>query len=179
MRPDLRPPMHPDMRPPVRPDMRPPCTAKTISDAKILYAAGTPMSAVTTVYEVALEMSDIARKGSKTTGELLLELTRNISIMEVPIAEHKSKQDQTILVFEYVIDFLLPPSRASDAMLDLEEVYDRRWLPKYGPRFARLIFASQAVGLIWSFHGQRLTKSVGAALGLVKLYGWLSGPRGG
>jgi hypothetical protein len=52
-------------------------------------------------------------------------------------------------------------------------------LPKYGLRAARLIFASQAAGLIWSFHSQRITKWLGGALGLMKLYGWYSGPRGG
>jgi hypothetical protein len=85
------------------------------------------------------------------------------------ISERKSKHDTIILRTEYVLDLLLPPSRASDAVLDLEEVYDRRWLPNYGLRAAQLIFASQAAGLIWSFHGQRLTKWLGGALGLIKL----------
>jgi hypothetical protein len=94
-------------------------------------------------------------------------------------SKRKSEHDTIILGIEYILDFLLPPSRASDAMLDLEEVHDRRWLPRYGPRAARLIFASQAAGLIWSFHSQRITKWLGGALGLMKLYGWFSGLRGG
>jgi hypothetical protein len=94
-------------------------------------------------------------------------------------SKRNSEHDPIIPRIEYVLDLLLPPSRASDAMLDLEEVYDRRWLPKYGLRAARLIFASQAAGLIWSFHSQRIMKWLGGALGLMKLYSWFSGPRGG
>lgn len=76
-------------------------------------------------------------------------------------------------------DFLLPASRASDALLGLEDVYYRRWLPKHGPRIARLIFAVQGAGTIWGFWGPRMTKLVVGALGLHKLFGWVSGLRGG
>jgi hypothetical protein len=94
-------------------------------------------------------------------------------------SERESERGITILRIEYVLDLLLPPSRASDAQINLEDVYDQRWLPKYGPIAARLVFATQAAGLIWSFHSQRITKWLGGALGLMKLYGWYSGPRGG
>jgi hypothetical protein len=76
-------------------------------------------------------------------------------------------------------DFLLPPSRASDAHLALEDAYYRVWLPKHGSKMARLIFAVQGAGIIWSSHGRRLTTWLAGVLGLAKLYGWLSGPRGG
>ena len=156
-----KPPMRSDMRPPMRPDIGPLRTA---------------------VYEAAHEMTGTVellkqngRRGRDEHG-LIIRIEGDTVCVEV---RQTNEHDPIILKIEYVLDFLLSPSRASDAMLDLEEVYDRRWLPKYGLRAARLIFASQAAGLIWSFHSQRITKWLGGALGLMKLYGWLSGPRGG
>jgi len=89
------------------------------------------------------------------------------------------RSSDAIRKIEFWLDLLLPPGRASDALLDLEDVYGRRWLPKYGVRSARSIFAVQGAGIIWSFHSQRLTKWICGGLGLIKLSGWFSGPRGG
>jgi hypothetical protein len=77
------------------------------------------------------------------------------------------------------LDFLLPPSRAGDALLNLEVVYYSQWLPKHGSRIAGLIFAVQGAGIICGFWGPRTAKWLGGALGLLKLFGWFSGLRGG
>jgi hypothetical protein len=77
------------------------------------------------------------------------------------------------------LDSLLPPSRADDAILNLEAVYYSRWLPKYGPRTARRIFAVQGAGTILGFWGPRIIKWLAGTLGLLKLFGWFSGLRGG
>jgi hypothetical protein len=176
---DMRPAMRPEMRPDLRPEMR--VFLKTQYDPLEMPPDMRPPRTVKTAYEIGLEMTSTslevtnaaARKSAETVGELLLGLTRSA------IAGQKSKSDSAIFRIEFFIDMLLPPGRASDALLDLEDVYDRRWLPKYGLRAARLIFSSQAAGLIWGFHSQRITKWVGGTLGLMKLYSWLSGPRGG
>jgi hypothetical protein len=76
-------------------------------------------------------------------------------------------------------DSLLPPSRADDALLELKDVYCRRWLPRHGPRTARVIFAVQGAGVIWGFWSPRVTKWVLGVLGLQKLFGWFSGLHGG
>ena len=38
--------------------------------------------------------------------------------------------------FEFWVELLLPPSVVEDFLLSLEDRYNQRWLPKYGPRRA-------------------------------------------
>jgi hypothetical protein len=166
------------MRPPLHPEMRPPMHVTSLLDPAWLEAERKALLP-------QASQADVEALGKIALQELRLEMGTQLSQLRGKLASaetllrRENDRDSVILGIEYFVDLLLPPSRASDAPLNLEEVYDRRWLPKYGARAARFIFAVQAVGVIGSTHGQRLTKWLGGALGLMKLYGWLSGPRGG
>jgi hypothetical protein len=47
-----------------------------------------------------------------------------------------------------LLDMLIPSARSEDMLLTLSEAFERRWLPKYGIRKARLIFFVQSTGAI-------------------------------
>jgi hypothetical protein len=47
-----------------------------------------------------------------------------------------------------LIDMLVPAERAEDMLLALGNAFQKRWLPKYGPRGARLIFLLQSTGTV-------------------------------
>jgi hypothetical protein len=142
-----------------------------MSSKKKLAADGPPMRP-----EMRPEMREfelLSRSG--LSGKLTILPTVHVLGSHRPIGHTRRDIDG----LEYLLDLLLPPGRACDAQVELEDVYDRLWLPKYGPRKARLVFAVQGAGIIWSFHRQGLTKWLGGAFGLMKLYDWHSGPRGG
>jgi len=48
----------------------------------------------------------------------------------------------------FVIDLLVPAERAEDMLLMLQRAFEERWLPKYGFRRARYIFAVQSIGAV-------------------------------
>jgi hypothetical protein len=48
----------------------------------------------------------------------------------------------------FMIDLLIPASRADDMLLTLGAAFEERWLPKYGARRARQIFLLQSLGAI-------------------------------
>jgi hypothetical protein len=47
-----------------------------------------------------------------------------------------------------LIDMLVPAARAEDMLLTLSNAFEQRWLPKYGPRRARLFFLLQSTGAV-------------------------------
>jgi hypothetical protein len=130
---------------------------------------------ISVTYKFSAEIYDALKRKNETADIHFLE-DMHSTIKDV---FEEGQVDLVIRRTGLCFDFLLPPSRASDALLDLEDVYYRRWLPKHGPRIARLIFAVQGAGMIWGFWGPRMTKWVVGALGLQKLFGWVAGLRGG
>ena len=58
----------------------------------------------------------------------------------------------------FLIDLLLPPDKAEDAALTLEDAYAGRWTQKYGANKAKLVFYTQVCGLIAGHYWSRLEK---------------------
>jgi hypothetical protein len=50
-----------------------------------------------------------------------------------------------------ILDLCMPPELAEHRVHALLVAYDERWIPKYGPRLARAIFAAQSLGSVLSF----------------------------
>lgn len=68
----------------------------------------------------------------------------------------------------FLVDALLPVNDAPTIADALEELFAERWLPKYGPSMARVVFYSQVALTIMTVRGQLLGK---VALGILGVLG--------
>jgi hypothetical protein len=59
----------------------------------------------------------------------------------------------------FLIDLLMPPERAEDALVNILRRYDV-WVEKYGDRTARVVFTTQSFGVILSFYTEWLLRRI-------------------
>lgn len=64
----------------------------------------------------------------------------------------------------FLIELFIPPDKSDDLVLALEDAFPR-WVARYGSRKAKLIFHSQAIGIVLSFHWSKVKTIVMALAG--------------
>jgi hypothetical protein len=70
---------------------------------------------------------------------------------------------------QFILDFCLPPDRAEETRVALEDVCEKRWLPRYGHRGATIISRVHVASTIIAHHSSWITKLCGVILGMVGL----------
>jgi len=73
---------------------------------------------------------------------------------------------------QFWLDLLLPPDRAEQIRIALNDLYQRRWLPRYGPRTAKLICTVQIVGTIIEFRWIKFFALICGLPALRKFWAW-------
>jgi hypothetical protein len=79
---------------------------------------------------------------------------------------------------QFILDLCLPPDKADEMCVGLEDAFNRRWLPRYGTGGAKFIFITQALATVVAHQNGRLHKLFALLLGLPflkKLSTWLWG----
>jgi hypothetical protein len=70
---------------------------------------------------------------------------------------------------QFFLDLCLPPDRAEETRVALEDVYEKRWLPRHGHLGAWIICRVHVANAIFSHHAVRVTKLGGLILGMFGL----------
>jgi hypothetical protein len=75
----------------------------------------------------------------------------------------------------FFLDLCLPPDRAEETRVGLQDVYERRWLKRYPRPVARAFCRVHAISIILAHWGKFIAVVFGF-LGLKKFTGWFSEP---
>jgi hypothetical protein len=78
----------------------------------------------------------------------------------------------------FFLDLCLPPDRAEETRVGLQEVYERRWLKRYSGPVARALCRVHGISTILAHHGSKISKFIAVVfgfLGIKKFTGWFSG----
>jgi hypothetical protein len=88
-------------------------------------------------------------------------------LAEISGKNRKKKRKGVNVKLRFLIDLFLPPDRAEETLMGLEDVYLRRWRPRYGRGLATFICSCHVAATIVTFHWGKIRK-------LKTLFGWPS-----
>jgi hypothetical protein len=82
-------------------------------------------------------------------------------------AQGLSRNNRAGLGLTFLLDLLLPPAAAEAHYMALEDVFESRWLPRYGWSLARFVYCFHAVAIVVHHHSKRI-------VAVASWFGWPS-----
>jgi hypothetical protein len=110
--------------------------------------------------DLAIALNDLAQQsGKEAFGELYKKMAMAGRISSAAERRGVIKNTKPLLVVttvpprlgEFLICLLVPPDRQQDRLGDFEEKFNTLWLPKFGPRIARIFYITHAIRSAVSF----------------------------